>query len=423
MALIAAGLALAADAPLEGEFGKDIQLAPFKVKGAPVSVSIHARTKADRVFAEKFANEVVEVAYETLGNSTGRGLVIVGAKGEPHPILLFRKFVALAHAGQLDASLAGDAAQIEAQLRKLPKKMKVEDDPVNPTGITFETFVSALPMPLEGVGAPLYQIAWAEGFDEARVERKLKTLTHADLARPEFKRYDWVFYVPPQSVMTAVFKDVMGKTMKAQKMGVFKRAAVRSAVFVFNPVVKKAFDAMRKGVLFMTILRAESTYNEGDIDELTKVYVREVMPDLKPGSGDERRRALAAIEKQKIANIEYAKDPFVKPERLAAFAPAAYARFEGDYTSKPPETTHRFTHDGDSFYWSYRKGKPRAYFPAGERLFVNESGTATIQFIVDGAGVVTGVEERWVRHRKTIPRKEVAPATSSPPAPGAAGAK
>ncbi len=162
---------------------------------------------------------------------------------------------------------------------------------------------------------------------------------------------------------------------------------------------------MRKGMLFKTILDAESPYNEGDIEALTKAYVREMKPDLKPGNGDRRARALAAIEKQKIANADYAKDPFVKPERLATFDPVAYAAFEGEYTLEPPKVTHRFKREGDVFQWNYKDHQPMIFFPAGDRLLVKEDGSMTIRFLVDDAGTVTGVEERWVRRRQTVPRK------------------
>jgi len=401
---VLAGGSMAAE-PAGGDFGKDIQLAPFVVNGAPISVSIHARTKSDRRYAEKFADEVVEVAYETLGDSTGKGLVIVGAKGEPHPIKVFRQFLAMSQAGQLDPSMAESVGELEAMLKKLQEKMKIDDEEAKKAGLTFDTFVPALPLPLEGVASKLYQMAWAEKFDDVRLEQKLKLLTCADLDRSEFTRYDWVFYLPAYDATTAVFKDVLNKAMKAQKMGGFKRAAVRSAVFVFSPVIKKGIEGMRKGILYMTILRAQSPYNEGDIDALVRVYVRELMPDLKPGSGDERRRALAAIEKQKIENAEYAKDPFVKPERLATFDAAAYVACEGEYTRQPPEVTHRFQREGDTFQWCIREEKPRAFYPAGDRLLVNEDGTMTIRFLAGDNGVVTGVEVRWVRGRRTIPRK------------------
>ncbi len=402
--LVLTGAGIAAEPPA-GEFGKDIQLAPFVVNGSKLSISIHARTKGDRRYAEKFADEVVEIAYETLGDSTGKGLVIVGAEGEPHPIHLFRRFLELARAGQLDPGVAEAAGEVEGMIKKMEGILHLDPGPAEQMGVTFDTFVPALPMPLEGMASRLYQLAWAEGFDSARVEKMLKVLTRADLAPDGRTRYDWVLYLPPQSATSRVFKEVMNKAMAAQKMGVFKRAAVHSALFVFSPVVRKATEAMRKGMLFRTILDAESPYDDGDLTELTKAYVGAIMPDLKPGSGDEHRRALAAIEKQKLANAEYAKDPFVKPARLAAFDPAAYAPFEGEYTLKPGETMCRFVREGDAFQWNYKQDKPRVFYPAGDRLLVNEDGSMTIHFLTDEAGAVTGVEERWVRRRQTIPRK------------------
>lgn len=387
------------------EFGKDVQLAPFVVNGKPLSIAIHARTKGDRRYGEKFADEVVEVAYETMGDSTGRGLVIVGVKGEPHPVTLFRKFAAMAAAGQVDAGLAEAAVEVGEALKKLEGKFTPDDSETQRMGITFDTFLPAMPMPLPGVTARLYQLAWAEGFDEAKVEHMLRSQTRESLTRSDLAQYDWVFYLPPQSATAPVLKELMDKAMRGQKMGVFKRAAIKSAVFAFKPVINKAVEGFRKGLLFQAILTAESGWSEDDIRELTKAYGRELMPDLKPGSGDEKRRALAAIEKQKIANAEYAKDPFVKPARLASYDSAAYAAFEGDYTDKAPETTHRFVRAGDEFQWNYRDHKPRPFHPAGDRLLVNNDGTMTIQFLVDDTGRVTGVEERWVRRRKTVERK------------------
>jgi hypothetical protein len=399
------GIAVEEPASADDAFGKDIQLAPFVVKGSPLSVSIHARTKSDRRYGEKFADEVVQVAYETLNDTTGKGLVIVGAEGEPHPITLFRKFLALAAAGQLDSGVAASAGEVAAMLKKVEAKMRIDDGPKQ-TGITFETFLPALPLRLEGTASQLYLLAWAEGFDEARIGTMLKSLTPAGLARDDLARYDWVFYLPPHATTSAVLKEVMNKGMKAEKMGLFKRAAIKSAVVVFRPAVNKAVEGMRKGLMFRAILEAAGKWNEGDIDALSQVYMQELMPDLKPGSGDEHRRALAAIEKQKIANAEYAKDPFVKPDRLATFDVAAYAVFEGEYAKNPAKPGVWFKREGDSFQWGANGRKPRVFYPAGDRLLVNEAGTMTIRFLVDEkTGDVTGVEERWVRRRQTIPRK------------------
>ena len=60
------------------EFGKDVHLAPFVVNGKKIAVAIHARTDSDRRYGEKFAAEVLEIAYHTLPEAKGRGLVIVG---------------------------------------------------------------------------------------------------------------------------------------------------------------------------------------------------------------------------------------------------------------------------------------------------------------------------------------------------------
>jgi hypothetical protein len=317
-----------------------------------------------------------------------------------------RKFIAWSEAGRIDPGLAPAAAQMKAALGHVQDKFKIDDQESARMGITFDTFMPAMPMPLVGPASPLYQFAWAEGFDDARIERRLQRLTLAELERDQLTRYDWVFYLPPRSATGPVLKELMDKAMKGQKMGVLKRAAVKSAVFTFKPFINKAVEAMRSGFLFATILRAEGTYSEDDIDHLTRAYARELMPDLKPGSGDEKRRALAAIEQQKIANAEYAKDPFVKPDRLATFDPLAYAAFEGEYTDKPPETTHRFVRAGETFHWNFHRDKdPRVFYPAGDRLLVNQEGTMTIRFLVDESGRVTGVEERWVRRRQTVPRK------------------
>lgn len=407
-ALVLAGLAGATEPPPD-EFGKDVQLAPFVVQGKPLSISIHARTKGDRRYGEKFADEVVEVAYETMADSTGRGLVIVGAKGEPHPVTLFRKFAAMAEAGQLDPGLAEAAASVGEALRKLEGKFTPDDGESQRMGITFDTFLPAMPIPLAGVTARLYQLAWAEGFDEAKVEKMLRAQTRESLTRSDLATYDWVFYLPPQSATAPVLKELMDKSMKGQKMGVFKRAAIRSAVFAFKPVINKAVEGFRKGLLFQAILTATSGWSEDDIKEITKAYGRELMPDLKPGSGDEKRRALAAIEKQKIANAEYAKDPFVKPERLAAYDPAAYARFEGEYSVDGDKRTCVFKPMDGAFNWQYMDHKPRVFHPAGERLLVKDDGSMTIEFQVDDLGTVTGVEERWVRQRKTLPRRTQGP--------------
>jgi len=410
--------------PAKAEFGQDIQLAPFVVNGKKLSISIHARTKADRAYAEKFADEVVEIAYETIGDSTGKGLVIVGREGEPHPLVVFRKFQAMAAAGQLDPAVAAKSAELTAKLAAWKAEFhldaldgdKAENEArARPAGkdapkefkVSLDMIMPALPLPLEGLLARLYQLYWAEGFDDAQMERKLRALTLADLEGNTLAQYDWVFYLPPRNAAGDVMDSLMKQFMKQEKMGLFKRAAIRSALFVFSPAIKSAIEGMRKSALYLTVLRAESHYSPDDIMALTGAYGKVLMPDFKFTGGTEHQRALEAITKQKLANAEYAQDPFVKPARLATFAAAAYAPFEGEYMARPPEVSHRFRREGESFQWKHRDQKPQVFYPAGDRLLVNEEGTHTIRFLVDEkTRAVTGVEERWVRHRQIVQRKD-----------------
>lgn len=420
--LVLAGAMVAAE-PAGGDFGKDIQLTPFVVKGAPLSVSIHARTKSDRRYGEGFAEEVVGISYETLGKSTGAGLVIVGREGEPHPVVVIRKFLALAEAGQLDAGVRARMGDLNAKMTDWKKIMRMEvedDDDEKDFKITFDMIMPALPLPLEGVASKLYQLSWAEGFDEARVEKKLRSLTVADLEGDTLAKYDWVFYLPPRNAYVGVQNAVMKEVMRKEKMGLLKRAAIKSALVVFKPAVKKAVEGFRQGMLFMTVLRARSDYSKEDIRLLTEAYVNVLMPDFKFNGGTERERALEAIEKQKVKNAEYAKDPYISPARLATFDPAAYTPFEGDYGTvqvgkggKPGKPSRQFTRKDEAWLWQYRRGKPTILHPAGDRLLVSADGRLTVQFKVDEQGAVTGVEERRERHRQTFPRKPEVPALAA----------
>ncbi|HTO02472.1 MAG TPA: hypothetical protein VL069_02165, partial [Opitutus sp.] len=170
------------DAAAASEFLPAVQLAPFVVKGEPLSVSIHARSRADRQYAERFAEEVIEVAYETLEGSVGAGLVIMGKEGEPHPVFVFRRFLAMAEAGELDPAVANSAVELVAMMQKWKSGMGGGDNnPNDGVKLDFDLIVEALPLPLEGVGAKLYQLAWAVDFDDARVAHALRSLTAADL--------------------------------------------------------------------------------------------------------------------------------------------------------------------------------------------------------------------------------------------------
>jgi len=209
-------------------------------------------------------------------------------------------------------------------------------------------------------------------------------------------------------VQDAIMKAAIAK----EKMGLMKRTAIRSALAVFKPAVKTAVEGFRKGMLFMTVLRAQSGYSKDDIRFLTGAYTNVLMPDFKFNGGSERGRALEAIEKQKAKNAEYAKDPFIAPARLAEFDPAAYTAFEGSYgeivpgkKGMPDKPRRALVRQDGNWLWQYHHAKPQIVYPAGDHLFVSAAGKMTVAIKVDEHGVVTAAEERSERYRETFPRK------------------
>ena len=240
-------------------------------------------------------------------------------------------------------------------------------------------------------------------IDVERVAQALRSLTAADLNNDQLSKFDWVFYLPPRSAFKRALKSVVPVVMKQEKLGFFKRAALRSALVVFKPAIRTGVEAGRKGFLFMTVLRARSNHSQDDIQALTGAYARVLMPDFKLNGGKTYARAIDAIEAQKIANIEYAKDPFVSPVPLAEFDAARFAAFEGDYADEV-KITHRFRRQGDTFTWQYLDRKPTVFRPAGPELFVSENGKMTLGLVSNANGEVTGIEERWVRRRKIVSR-------------------
>lgn len=420
-------LAQAAAAPeATPDFGKDVKLAPFVVSGKKLSVSIHARTDSDRRYGEKFAEEVLEIAYHTLPDARGRGLVIVGREGEPHPVEIMRKFLALAEGGQMGPELAAKSTEVSALMKELKANLHLDEASVKAEQpapapkvvdgakapkqevhfkLTFDQLMPALPLPLEGVMGKLYQLSWAEGFDPERVDQKLRALTVSDLQSGALSGFDWVFYLPPRNAYEPVQDAIVKEGLKQNNIGFFKRAALKTALVVFKPAVKKGVEAMRRGMLYMTVLRAESGFSRLDINDLTGAYVKVLMPDFKFTPGSERDRALAAVDKQKILNEEYAKNPFVAPPRLSKFDAVAYANFEGDYAEPKAKSTWHFGRKGTEYVWEVSPRASRVMYPAGERLFVSADGKMTLEFKIDEGGGATCVEERRNRFRRMIPRK------------------
>jgi hypothetical protein len=272
-----------------------VELAPFKVNGKQLAISIHARTKSDRRYAEDFAGEVVKVVYEAVTDSTGKGLVIIGQKREPHPIFIFRKFLALAQEGKLDPAVAARGPELTGMLDHWKTSVGDGKGPSADDKQDFDKIVTALPLPLEGIGAKLYQLAWAEGFDDAKVDARLRGLRPADLEGSLFTRFDWVFYLPPRGTFEQVIDDLIACSLKDEKMGFFERATVKTALLLVKPTIRRAIEGMRRGVLFETLVRARTGFDREKVSALMETYMEVYMPGHKDGPGSEHDRAVGAV--------------------------------------------------------------------------------------------------------------------------------
>jgi hypothetical protein len=326
------------------KFSPLVKLAPFVVNGQSLAISIFARSRSDRRYGEQFAENVSKVVYEAVTESTGKGLVIIGTKGESHPIFFFRKFLALAQAGKLDPAIAARGPELSKMMSRWEHIM---DDDKSDTAdksakagkrdagekhhdvdLDFDQIVTALPLPLEGVGAKLYQLAWEERFDDAKVEAKLRALRPGDLERRDlFKAYDWVFYLPPKGAFDKVLDDIIAEAMKEDDVGFFARVAVKGALLVVKPKIRRAIEAMRQGMMFMTMVSARTPYPEDEVWKLTGSYIEVFMPDEKKTPGTDHERAVAAVRariKQIEEKAKAAESPTTlgRPEEKAPSSPS-----------------------------------------------------------------------------------------------------
>ena len=292
----------AARAKGPNDFMPYVQLAPFKVNGQQLAVSIYARSKRDRRYAEEFAEEVVKVVYESVTESTGKGLVIIGQKGEPHPVFVFRRFLALADGGQLDPAVAARGPELFAMLdhwkHTVGEGKAADPDDKGDVDLDFDKIITALPLPLDGIGAKLYQLAWAEGFDEAKVEARLRALHPADLEGNMFAHFDWVFYLPPRGAFESVLDGIIADALKKEEMGFIARTAVKGALLIVKPMIRRAIEGMRRGVMFSTVVQARANFSPEEVSDLMEAYIDDSLPDHKKGPGTEHDRTVRAVRER-----------------------------------------------------------------------------------------------------------------------------
>ena len=307
--------------PAKDEFSSLVKLAPFVVSGKSLAISIYARTRSDRHYGEEFSERVVKVVYEAVTESTGKGLVIIGAKGEPHPTFVFQKFLALAKDGKLDPEVAARGPELSTMLDHWQHTLHSgesvggDKDDID-VDLDFEKIFTALPLPLVGgVGAKLYQLAWEEKFNEAKVEAKLCALRPGDLERRDrFKSFEWVFYLPPKGAFDRVLDGIVADALKQESMGFFARTAVKGALLVVKPKIRRAIEAMRQGMMFMTVTKAQTSYDEAGVSALAGAYIEVLMPfeyegKKTPPGRTEHERAVNAVREQIRKNAEKPKEP------------------------------------------------------------------------------------------------------------------
>lgn len=299
---VASRMEASAAAPAPDSFMPYVQLAPFVVNGQQLAISIHARSARDRRYAQDFAEEVVKVVYEAVTPATGKGLVIIGRKGEPHPILVFRQFLALAQAGRLDPAVAARGPELVATLDRWRAVVNDEQGRSEKDDLEFDKIITALPLPLAGIGAKLYQVAWEEGFDAGKLEAKLCALRAADLEDRLFTHFDWVFYLPPKNAFDHVLDELVADAVREDGAGFFTRVAIKGVMIVVKPRIRRAIEAVREGLLLMTVVQARTGYARDQVDALVSAYVGALVPDededRQPvAAGSDHERAVAAVRR------------------------------------------------------------------------------------------------------------------------------
>lgn len=296
-------------APPKDDFSRLVKLAPFVVKGQQLAVSIHARSGGDRRYAEGFSEDVMKVVYEAVTDRPGKGLVIIGKKGEPHPIGFFRQFLALADAGKLDPAIAARGPELFSMLNHWQHEVgegnAAEKAGSGEVDMEFDQIVTALPLPLEGIGAKLYQLAWAEKFDEAKVEARLRALREADLAGDLFAHFDWVFYLPPKGAFDRVLDEIIATEMKEEEAGLLARAAVKTALLIVKPKIRAAMEAMRRGVMLSTVAQARGGCGKDEASALMAAYVESQIDEdgNRPANGSDHERAVRAVRAARSAAL------------------------------------------------------------------------------------------------------------------------
>jgi hypothetical protein len=134
-----------------------------------------------------------------------------------------------------------------------------------------------------------------------------------------FARFDWVFYLPPRGALEQAIDDVISDALKEEKdLGFFARTAIKGALLVVKPIIRKAIEGMRRSILFSAVVDARTDYDHDGVSALTNAYLNEMMPGQKKRSGSEHERAVNAVRAEMQALASNPKG--TEKEPMDAFA-------------------------------------------------------------------------------------------------------
>ena len=141
------------------------------------------------------------------------------------------------------------------------------------------------------------------------MEARLRALGPGDLERRDrFKAFDWVFYLPPKGAFDRVLDDIIAAALKKEELGFFARTAVKGVLLALKPKIRRAIEGMRQGMMFRTVVQAQTPYGKREISALADAYVEVLMPfadkDKTPPGRTEHERAVNAVRAQLHKNEE-----------------------------------------------------------------------------------------------------------------------
>lgn len=384
-----------------------VELEPFVIEEEQLAVSVYARTNGDRKYAVRFAEEVLGYTFESLNEDPGYGLVIVGEKGEPHPMFVFYQFLKMSEEGLLDPELQPAVEELTETIQEWKDNANPDKKSDNGKEVykpDFDTTIRAMPFPLEGVGSKLYQIAWVEAFDEERIDMRLKNLTQEDLDSDDLSAFDWVFFLPHKGELGKLLDKSIDDYLEHKVKNFLKGIAIRSAVIAAKPWIKGLFERLRKGMFYMTLLRARTDLSKADIDRLMQRFIKALEFKDREDGQSKREYVAQELRHQIEENLWFNENPFDPSQPLEKFDPADYEHFEGKY-KLGEERTYKFRYHDGKFLWQYRKRSSRHFFPIDKNRFLTGRGDMILEFLFDEDGEVIGAMERWKNRRRMLERK------------------